>query len=453
MAFEWLAEPVSEEEPCGPDLEATDDGDFIEYYYEAESRMPERYFTPGMAGKGDEYAVGVIFDRKSISMKEEMSHIEPLLRKSRDLRLLSLWSRLAILAGNLESFADALEGTAAVLEAFPNECHPRDMGDKRGALDELGNNTLVITPLQYAELAGSGEVSLRRLQVAAGDTGPREGELGLDRGKLLSELGSPSARKSVDAAHAALTRAANALDRIRRACLTADSPFNPNIGPAAETVGEMMKLINSGRNDLPVWSAEAAALEEDDAGYDEAAEDGDAAEGEGGDAAPRPARAPVMAAVVVETDIPNRAAAVQTLSAIETYFAVYEPAAPALLLITQARLLVGRPLIEALQTLLPYDAPRTQIDFGGDTGFKLDMDQLIQLANNAPGGAPEDEDPGTPPVIRTRPEAAGHLASVEEFFRAREPASPVPVLLFRARTYLEKDFTALVKELIPPPPE
>ena len=42
------------------------------------------------------------------------------------------------------------------------------------------------------------------------------------------------------------------------------------------------------------------------------------------------------------------------------------------------------------------------------------------------------------------------LKLIEEFFRVREPASPIPILLFKARNMLSKDFHSLVRELIPP---
>ena len=47
-----LLDPVSPESPCGPDLERQDDPDFLDYYFEAESRLPERYFTPGLSPDG-----------------------------------------------------------------------------------------------------------------------------------------------------------------------------------------------------------------------------------------------------------------------------------------------------------------------------------------------------------------------------------------------------------------
>ena len=52
--------------------------------------------------------------------------------------------------------------------------------------------------------------------------------------------------------------------------------------------------------------------------------------------------------------------------------------------------------------------------------------------------------------ILSREHAGMVLKQVEDFFRIREPASPIPILLFKARNMLGKDFHALVRELIPP---
>lgn len=96
MKFEWLTDPTEDAPPTGPDLEAQDDDDFIGYYYEAEGRLPERYFTPGLAPDGSEDR---LFDPRSISFAREAGQIADLLRRSRDLRLTSLLARFAVLSG------------------------------------------------------------------------------------------------------------------------------------------------------------------------------------------------------------------------------------------------------------------------------------------------------------------------------------------------------------------
>ena len=318
-----------------------------------------------------------------------------------------------------------------------------------GALEELGSNVSVVFPLQYAELAGPGEVSLRRQLVALGTANPRAGEDGLNTNKLSSEIAAPGNRKYVEEAHASLNAALSAMARIKSACLRNDlNPFNPAIEPAETTVKDMLALIQSGRPDLVPWSADSTAQ---DGGSEIVADDEDVAEDAADSDAPVAATKPAMVAAPVVTKIPNRAAALATIKAIEGYFATHEPSSPALLLVTQSRLLFGKPLVEALETLLPAHAARATIDFGAETGFILDMGRLKLLAGEAVSQAQDisSDDPGPAPKVESRSDVAGHLSALEEFYRAREPASPIPVLLFRARTYLEKDFSSIVTEIIP----
>ncbi len=445
MSFDWLTAPVSDNAPCGPDLEATDEPAFVDYYYEAESRMPERYFLPGIKGPDDEFTPGTLFDPKSIPHATEKKTITALLERSRDVRLLSLLARMMILAGRLPDFADALEGLALVMETFPADVHPLDGSERRGAIDELSGSSTVLLPLQYANLAGAGEVSLRRYTVANGAAEPREGEVGLSSGTMLSELAAPGNSQAVEASHAALSKAADALARINSACLRLDAPFTPALSQTQSLIADIQKLINDGRSDLALWSADGVSAPAPEAAPADQAETPDE------DAAPD-AAAPAASALVPSTSVPNRAAALQILTTLESYLATHEPAAPSLLLITQARLLVGRPLVEAIETLMPEQANQTKMTFGGDSGFVLYMDRLKMLAGEGAGQASPDvdADPGPPPVIENRASVAPLIGSVEEYFRIREPASPIPVLLFKARTYLDKDFAAIVADLLPP---
>lgn len=443
MQFDWLAEPVSPDAPCGPDLEATDDGAFVDYYFEAESRMPERYFIPGIKAPGDEFTPGTTFDPKSIPHAAEKKTITELLKRSRDLRLLSLLARMMMLAGRLPDFADAVEGTALVLETYPNDAHPKASSDRRGAIDELGSSSVVGLPLQHANLAGAGEVTYRRYLVATGQSDPREGELGLSSGAMLSEIAAPGNRQAVETSHAALSRAAAALTRIKSACLQLDAPFTPAISGTLQVISDIQKMMHDGRSDLAPWSAETATQKPEPVTSDDAP-----AEPAVG-AAPAPVAASAPAAA---PSVPSRAAALQILDTVERYLATHEPAAPSLLLVTQARLLVGKPLIEAIETLMPEAANKTKITFGSDNGFVLPMDRLKMLAAEATSRAAmaTEEDPGPAPQIADRSSVAPLISSVEEYFRLREPASPIPVLLFKARTYLDKDFAAIVADLLPP---
>lgn len=446
MSLDWLKDPISDDAPCGPDLEATDDDAFLDYYFEAESRMPERYFTPGIKGPDDDFMPGTAFDPATIKHADEKKAIFALLERSRDLRLTSLLARMMALGGRLQDFSDAVSGMADVLEAFPQDVHPSNSSDRRSAIDELGNNAIVAIPLQHINIAGAGEVTYRKYLAATGQSEPREGEVGLNAGTMTTELASPGNSKAVEAAHAALLQATDSLRRIESACLRLDTPFTPSLSPTLKVLSDIQGLIAEARSDLQPWNETAAAVEPDPVDAEDVIETGEDAT----DGTPS-----LQAKVAAPTDvpagaIPNRAAALQALNALEAFMATHEPSSPSLLLITQARLLVGRPLVEAIETLMPEHANKTKIVLGEGTGFVLYMDRLKMLATEANGRAQslESEPAGPAPELSSRANIAPLLTAIETFFRSKEPASPIPVLLFRARTLLDKDFTATVSDLI-----
>jgi len=443
MAIDWLTTPVSDDLPSGPDLAAEDDDAFASYFYEAQGDLPERYFVPGLRGPNDDYAPGTLFDPRSIAHAKTRETTLALLRRARDLRLLSLMARQQILSGRLDGFVDAVEGMADLLDAQPASVHPQDAVDRRNTLEEMANSTTVLIPLQYLNIAGPGDVTLRRYMAATKQVDLREGEVGLNAGAMISNLAAPGNKAAVETAHRLLTVACAALTRIKGACMRAESPFMLNVSATFDTIADMQKLIAQGRPDLQPWSAAGKA--------DAAATASVPSET---DSTPQANAAPsAMPATptLPAQKVPDQATARQALRAMEIYFVRNEPSSAALLLVIQARLLVGKPLIEAIETLLPEDANKTRIDFGPDTGFSLSMDRLrllsAEMAKHAP--APEAEPTDPAPDITSRAEVASWLRGVDEYFRLREPASPIPLLLSRAKAYLDKDFGALISELMP----
>ncbi|MCC5974381.1 MAG: type VI secretion system ImpA family N-terminal domain-containing protein [Rubellimicrobium sp.] len=458
MSLDWLTEPVDPDQPCGPDLSLADDPAFLDYYFEAEARMPERYFTPGLKSDNDPFTPGTLFDPRTIQPAREKEAVVALLRRSRDLRLLSLLARFQILAGRLEGFVEAVEGMAELIHAFPDAAHPQDAQERRGAIEELANVVLVIAPLQYLSLDAAGEATLRRHLAATGQSEKRAGEVELRPETITGVLSTPPNKAAVERNHALLTRAAQALDRIMKGCLlNGERPFTPAIRPALDTIRQMQELIAEARSDLWPWTGNETAG--DDAPDAAAAPEDSPAAGEGGPLAD----SPVAMAPLPRTAIPDRATAAAALVAIEAYFARHEPASAALLLVTQARLLVGKSLVEAIELLLPEAAPRAAVSFGPNGAFVLNMERLRMLSKAGGAGAgqnaaaemPDPVPSSGPPAagieIADRREAAANLAGVEEFFRIREPASPIPMLLALARSYLDKDFSAIVSAIVPAP--
>ncbi|MCQ0969178.1 type VI secretion system ImpA family N-terminal domain-containing protein (plasmid) [Paracoccus sp. TK19116] len=438
MTLDWILDPLPDAPPCGPDLAANDDPAFADYYYEAEARLPERYVIPGMAGV--EGSIDRVFDPKSINLSAETQAITALLRRSRDLRLLSLLARFQILAARPADFADTLVVVAALMRAHGASVHPTPasaLSDRRAALDALGSVTAIIMPLQHLALNGRADATWRRMMIAQGQAQPRAGEEVPDRDAVLSALSGAAHRASIERTHAALSQAADALADIAQ---LSGSEEGGRIRPAFQdtqvTLAAMLDLIAKAQPDLSrATVSQPAAIETD---QDQ----------------PEPATSATGAGALPAVSIADRAAVRAALTAAERWLARNEPSSPALLLVTQARLLVGRPLIEALEVLMPGEAGRAVISFGRETGFSLPMDRLRALSQSVEGGfeEPPVEDVSAPLSQPTdRSQLAAILLGVESFYQRVEPASPIPILLARARGLMDKGFQAIVAELIPRP--
>ena len=438
MGFEWATAPVSEAEPCGPNLDAVDDAAFVDYYFGAVGRLPDRYIVPGMETGDGRRTDDRVFDPKSIDIAAETAQIKALLERSRDIRLLTLQAQFDCLAGRPAAMADAVETIADLISLYGDAVHPQirdSVSERREALAELAQPITIQTALRYMGLNGSPDVTLRRIQVAGGQFSPNAGESDLSLQPLRDALASPGSRAKVEAVHAALLRISEALGRIAAACRShPEKSFAPGFDPVLGLLDEMRAEITAARPDLRGAEAPAPVMPEPAA--DSPAE-----------GAAAPSAAPPGPSVFASHD-----EARQALIGCEVYFQTHEPSSAALLLVRQARQLIGQPLVKALETLLPEDCGRALVSFGPQTGFALPAGRLKSLSeDNLPLSASEPPASAPPPVVSGSAEATAIIRSVEDYFRNREKSSPVPLLLQRARSYMDKDFQALVEELIPRP--
>ncbi|MDO5705196.1 MAG: type VI secretion system ImpA family N-terminal domain-containing protein [Paracoccus sp. (in: a-proteobacteria)] len=429
MTDDWLLTPITEEAPCGPDLEAAGDDAFIDYYYEAESRLPERYFTPGQAADG---SADRLFDPKSVAISKEAAAIHGLLHRSRDLRLLALLARFQILAGRLADFADTLESMVGAMERWPRDLHP--LKERRSTIEVLNEQPTVAMPLQHLQLIPNSGVTLRRWLVATGRLAPRASEEDLGGTDVLAPLRGDGQAKTVAQVQALLSRVAAALAGLERHGAGDSAATPPDLGAARQVVADMQALIAEARPDLRPWNPVSEP-----------------------EAAPvisktEPA-APALVTAAGTIGIPNRTAARTALTSAEAWLVAEEPSSPALMLVTQARLLIGLSLVEAIEALMPAQAGQAVLAIGHGSAFTLPMARMKELT-----AAPRDIQPADPPadgsspVIRSRANLESVLASVGAFYTKNEPASPIPLLLMRARDLSGRDFSALMGELFAAPP-
>lgn len=444
MNIDELLAPISEDQPCGPDLYEEMDNAYDDYVMGAESRLPPFYFRAGMARDGSAEATDTVFKPADVDIDSEEEAIDALLKRSRDIRLLVLRAQWENLAGRLEEAVTTIEGIAALLEAFPDAVHPNmsdGSSERSNALDELDAAETMLRPLQFFGLAGSRDTSLRRIQVAKGEIeAVLVDERALDLGRITGEISSPRNRATVDANYALLQRYDKALDAIVMKCIANPTEsFKPRFPRTKQAVGSMMAEIVAARPDLAdgTVGTDAASVDAPDV------VDGDAVQA-GAPAAP--------VATGPAPDVVSHRHAIKILMACETYFRTSEPSSAALPLITQARLLIGRPLAEAIQTLLPNYASQAVFDFGPSTGFAIGFDRITMLSSDVPDPTAAPPAEGEPEQIEPMTGAADvgqAVRSVEDYFRRVEKSSPVPILLQRARGYQGKDFQAIVAELLP----
>jgi len=456
MAKDWLLEPVSDEEPCGPDLDMSDDPEFVDYYFDALGRLPERYVTPGVERSDGSRSDDIIFDPKSVKHSDEAKTIEGFLKRSRDIRLMALRAQFEGLAGRLVPMSVAFKGVADMIETFGDDLHPamhEDVSGRRDAVNELGNNMTIVLPLQFAGLNGTTEVTLRRLKVATGEANAfAAGEEDLSAAGMQDAISSPGNRKKVDDIHGALMVMTEAIGKIISLCKTHESKgFTPALGPTQKVLEEMRAAIAQARPDLRGAEADLESFDGGSEGENSGENPPNSEDGSAGDTG---------GAATAAVDLPAGAIAShnqarKALEVCEQYFRTKEPSSAALLLVAQARLLIGMPLMQAMEVLLPESAAKAMISFGPQTGFAISGNQLKALSGQPAPQSGDDEGEGSAPKADTLAETSGLMRAVEEFFRRHEKSSPVPILLQRARSYLDKDFQALIEELIPrvePPP-
>ena len=98
--LEGITEPVSDEQPCGPDLDMEFDMDFMNFIAEIEGLIPSRYFS---------------FDPGSLNFEHYYEQIGDFLERTRDIRILVPLAKLKILQSDLAGFADSLSAIHRLL--------------------------------------------------------------------------------------------------------------------------------------------------------------------------------------------------------------------------------------------------------------------------------------------------------------------------------------------------
>ena len=415
-----LCAPLAGEDPCGPDLDFDGDGDYLNFFAQAEGILPSSFFSA---------EDGKPFDRTTVDIDGQLGLLKPLLARSRDLRLVMMQARLQILNRDLAGFAVSVAAAAQMLENSWDQVHPRcpgsDLTARAMAVGGLDVPTVVF-PLQYTPLFEArriGSVNYRALMIASGEVKPRNGEQKLATAAIIEARGDAEPAK-LEAARKYVALLRRGIDKIRGAFA---------VHGASPGLDNLLALVVKIQTFIDPAAVERGAMPQPDVG---------AAEPVG------PATETSSKAAGAPLSLSDAQAA---LAAIADYYSRREPSSPTLPLVRQAHQLIGKSFIEVISILVPTHLDKAAFQIGADQVFELPVGKMPAAKTATNGSAGEDAQPPSAAQydVQTRGQAIALLEQVQRYFRHSEPSSPVPMLCERARALAERDFMAVLRDVLP----
>jgi type VI secretion system protein ImpA len=447
--FSFLTEPLAENQPCGPDLDIEGDPEYFNYLIPAEGRLPNAYFDmSGRDIKGD-----LVFDRSAIDLESEVKQITALLGKSRDLRLLALLAQFHSVTANLDGFASCLKAIRDLLEARWQDVHPAsadsDLSLRMVSVEAIDDRVRVAIPISFFPLLRDkkiGIITYRSLEIAIRPESKRANETPLPHSDVQEALRSESGRQALVQTISVVRNCIECLVSIRNIFRQkTDFQYVPSFENTLGVLEDISKAVIDEVPDLLGAAAGEANGGNIAAAQGQIQEDGAPLNSPDGISAGKSAVGPLLT-------LSNHGEAKALLREIEGYFSAREPSSPALMLVRQARMLVGRPLVEALEAIAPSRLDSARIVFDTTSGFSIGIERMRDLSASTVESTGHEPSPSgaTAPAeaITTRPMAVTAMLSVESFLSAIEPSSPTPLLLSKARALMSKNFADLLKEIL-----
>ena len=430
--FEALKTALSDEAPCGPDLDMDFDDDYMNFVTNLEGLLPTTFFNDG---------VPFTLDPATIDVDWQRNKCIELLNRSRDLRLTVQLARLYILDRDLANFALTVDVMASLLDRFWGQVHPQAEGGQlamRSAILSVLDEPTVVFSMQYCRICETrrqGPVTFRSYLYATREAEPRAGEEIPNEGTLVQSM-----RDSEEQIAATRARLQLLHDSLQRIATTWAANGDVMSGPKLSSIMGITKRI-FGLLELAFPTNVSLAVQA------EGTEDDTQSTG--------------------SSRVGSSSDAMSALTASIGYFKSREPSSPVLPLIVQAQQLIGKSFPEILQALLPDQMSSASFQIGGRQVFDLPLERLPTY-DTTPDEAPEASDPGegtdgevpdqgeaqavtltTSFKAETRNQALSLLDDVSSYLKTSEPGSPIPWLIERARALAERDFLSILRAILP----
>jgi type VI secretion system protein ImpA len=314
-----LLGPISEQKPCGDDIEYT--------------LLPE-FDALRVFGQSTPY------EQPPDWLKIRNRSLE-VLQKSKDLRVLAHLGAAALRTDGIAAFARTVEAAAGWLETLWDGVYPlvdEDAVIRRNALNNFSDPMAVVDAVRRAPLVANrqlGVVTLRDTEILAGQVTPAADEKRPDEAQMnaafsampLAELQALIA--TVDGALAGLKR----IDGVMRD--KGGTEASPEFDPLLGQFGKMLKLLKTQLAARPEMAEQATP-------------------GEAGEGASGIATGPVR----------SRQDAIRALDAVAEFFRRTEPSSPVPLFLDRAKRLVSKDFLEVLADIAPEALPHARAASG-----------------------------------------------------------------------------------------
>lgn len=317
VRVETLLEPISPDDPVGPDLDYTPDRDTIRAAFET--------------GFADESS-----SDSDVNWREIIGLIESQLQQSKDIWLATYLTRAGALSGNLEVIRTGAEVLAGLVEQYWDQVHPKldDLG-LTGRVNPVGSLSQIrefIGPLRRTIL-----VSHPRLGSYCGadferfnTNGDDEPDIGMFRA-AMHELPKDDLGAAIDTL-AAIKAALRRTDAVFMEKADGDGP---NLKAAFDVLDQMCRRVG----------AHAGLAHDDSAdGADDTAADGQK---------PQNGPSPTGAAKYDGGRIETRDEVIRAIESISDYYRRKEPSSPVPALLLRARQWVALDFLTILKDIAP----------------------------------------------------------------------------------------------------
>lgn len=340
-----LLEPISDNEPAGPDLEGTDD---FQALVIAATGRPETAIN-GHVTPAEEPDWGDVRDRA-----------DSLLTRSKDLQVAILLTEALIRTEDLPGLRDGLSLLHGLLETYWDTVWPElDLDDRDGAaffrinrLKNLGDRGRVVRPVRRIKLPGTR--MLGRFSLSEYEESRRSLDAGQESaGERVSDCEASLMEADLDELQLAADAAWQCGELVRSIDKLVDEksdvPMDLGLASLAEAVGDIEALLREFLTRRGVSEVPA------DVQHNGAAQDG-----VGGDVPAVSAPPPIAGKVSSRADV------IRVLDQACQYFDEFEPSSPVPLLLRRAKGLIAKDFISILRDIAPRGIEEAEIVTGAN---------------------------------------------------------------------------------------